>query len=282
MTPSGAAGNVARMTQRRDLLRQVAVISAVCFMIVAALVGTGLLGGTNIRDVQGGALDADGSYLAPARSAFSIWSVIYVLFLAYTLWQALPGQRTRRRQRYAGWWIAATAVLNGLWLLAAQFANLLTTVIAIIVLLATLGLTLRVLTVHPAEGPADLVLMDLAVGLHLGWVALATVANIGAWLTAEVVPASWGSAAAAWGIGVLTGVAGIGIAIAWATDGRFPPGVAMAWGLVWIGVARATGEPASAPIAVAAWIAATAVLVAPAVRRILLRRAQVVSTSRSS
>ena len=57
----------------RDIVRQVAVISAFCFMIVAAMVGTGLLGGTPVQDLQDGALDADGSYLAPATSAFSIW-----------------------------------------------------------------------------------------------------------------------------------------------------------------------------------------------------------------
>ena len=90
-------------------------------MIVAALVGTGFFGGTPVQDLQDGRLDADASYLAPAQQAFSIWSVIYVGLLAYTVWQALPRQRSRDRQRALGWLIAATMVLNGLWLVAAQF-----------------------------------------------------------------------------------------------------------------------------------------------------------------
>ena len=96
-----------------DLARQIVVISTVVFMIIAAMVGTGLFGGTNVRDLQGGALGADATVLAPATPAFSIWSLVYVLMIAYTIWQALPRQRARERQRRAGWWIAVTAVLNG-------------------------------------------------------------------------------------------------------------------------------------------------------------------------
>ena len=135
-----------------DLARQIVVISAVVFMIIAAMVGVGLFGGTNVRDLQGGALDADATVLAPGRSAFSIWSVIYILMIAYAVWQALPGQRARDRQRRAGWWIALTAVLNGGWLLAAQFLTLPATVIAIVVLLAALAATYRLLVIVPAAG----------------------------------------------------------------------------------------------------------------------------------
>lgn len=270
---STTARHAARAESRpADLIRQIGVISAVVFMIIAAMVGTGLFGGTNVRDLQGGALDADSTYLAPATQAFSIWSAIYVLMVAYAIWQALPGQRDRVRQRAAGWWVAASAVLNGGWLLAAQFLNLPMTVIAIVALLIVLGLTIRVLTVQPGEGWQDAVFFDLTVGLHLGWVALATVANITAWLTADVAPASWADAANVWGIAVLIVVGVIGVAVALGTRGRIAPGLAMAWGLFWIGVARATGEPASLPIAVTAWIVAAVVLVTPLAVRLLVSR----------
>lgn len=238
------------MSQRSDIVRQLVVVSAVCFMIVAAMVGTGLFGGTNVRDLQDGALDADATVLAPGRPAFGIWSVIYLLMVAYAVWQALPAQRERERQRAAGWWIAVTAVLNGLWLLAAQFLNLLATVVAIVLLLVALGRTLRVLTAHPARSVVDIALMDATVGLHLGWVALATVANVTAWLSADVVPASWSAAADAVGVAVLVGVAAVGIAVAVGTGGRAAPALAMAWGLAWIGAARIAGEPLSTPVAV--------------------------------
>lgn len=244
----------------RDLTRQIVVISAFCFMIVAAMVGTGLLGGTPVQDLQDGALDADASYLAPARPAFSIWTAIYVGLLAYTVWQALPGQRSRERQRALGWLIAGTMALNGLWLVAAQFGTLPLTVLAIIVLLSLLGVTFHRTVIEPAEGWADRLLVDGVTGLHLGWVTLATVANITAWLT-SIGPPEWDDAANLWGVLVLIAVAVIGLGIEAASGWRIAPALALAWGLTWLAVGRLSGEPASGPIGVAALVVAALLLV---------------------
>lgn len=88
---------IEQSSRASDITRQVAVISAAVFMIIAALVGTGFFGGTPIAELQDGKLSAEYSYLAPAQQAFSIWSVIYVGLFAYTIWQALPGQRANPR-----------------------------------------------------------------------------------------------------------------------------------------------------------------------------------------
>jgi len=243
----------------QDLARQIVVISAFCFMIVAAMVGTGVFGGTSVQDLQGGALDADGSYLAPARPAFMIWTVIYLGLLAYTVWQALPKQRASDRQRTLGWLIAGTMALNGLWLVIAQFWSLALTVLAIIVLLAVLGVTFHRTVIEPASGWADRLLVDGVTGLHLGWVTLATVANIAAWLTSVGDP-EWDAAADLWGIVVLVVVAVVGLGIEAASRWRIAPALAMAWGLTWIGVARLTAEPSSAAIGLTAIVVAALIL----------------------
>lgn len=265
-----------RMTAR-DLTRQIVVIGAFCFMAVAAMVGTGLLGGTSVQDLQGGALDADASYLAPARPAFGIWTVIYVGLLAYTVWQALPRQRSRERQRTLGWLIAGTMVLNGLWLVVAQFGTLPMTVIAIIVLLALLGVTFHRTILEPAEGWADRLLIDGVTGLHLGWVTLATVANVAAWLATLGEPEDR-AAADLWGLVVLVGVGVIGLGIGVASGWRLAPALALAWGLAWLGVARLTGEPASPVIGITALVVAIVVLgasvIGALVRAARLRRAE--------
>ncbi|GAA2985365.1 multisubunit Na+/H+ antiporter MnhC subunit [Microbacterium terrae] len=244
----------------RDLTRQIVVISAFCFMIVAAMVGTGLLGGTPVQDLQDGALDADGSYLAPARQAFSIWTAIYVGLFAYTVWQALPGQRADERQRAAGWLVASTMAFNGLWLVTAQFGSLPLTVLAIVVLLAVLAVTFRRLVQIPPARWTDRLLLDGVTGLHLGWVTLATVANVTAWLTTIVADPGAGGADV-WGVLVLVVVGIIGIAIGWASGWRVAPALAISWGLSWLAVGRLTGEPASTAIGVTAIVVAVAVLV---------------------
>ncbi|WP_251451908.1 TspO/MBR family protein [Microbacterium sp. Marseille-Q6648] len=245
----------------RDVVRQIGVIAAACFMLIAAMVGTGLFGGTPVQDLQDGALDADGSYLAPATQAFSIWSVIYLGLIAYTVWQALPGQRTDERQRALGPWIAATMVLNGLWLVTAQFLTLPLTVLMIVVLLIALALTFRrAVVVAPPRGWVGRILIDGVTGLHLGWVTLATVANTTAWLT-QIGDPSWADAADLWGVAVLAVVAVIGVSIA-AVSGRLAPTLALTWGLSWLAVGRLADEPPSAVIGATAIVVALVILVA--------------------
>ncbi|WP_114588811.1 tryptophan-rich sensory protein [Microbacterium arborescens] len=260
---STTAHHAARPPQKSsDLVRQITVISAVVFMIIAAMVGTGLFGGTNVRDLQGGALDADSTVLAPGTQAFSIWSVIYLFMIGYTIWQALPAQRSRDRQRLVGWWIALTAVLNGGWLLAAQFTTLPLTVVAIVALLAALGWTFHLLVRSRPRSVGDRLLMDATVGLHLGWVSLATVANVTAWLS-RTVPESWGMQADVWGVAVLVLVAAVGVGIAAFSRGRPSPIIALSWGLAWVAIARTTDQPHSTPVAIAA-VAVIVVVVAAA------------------
>ena len=247
-----------------DLVRQIVVLSAISFMLVSALLGTGLFGGTSVNDTQSGSLDSDSTYLAPAGPAFSIWSVIYAGLIAYAVWQALPSQRANPRQRELGWLVALTAVLNGMWLVAAQFWVLGSTVIVIVLLLIALGFTFHVAvtTRTPSDGALDSVLLDGVTGLHLGWVTLATVANTTAWLTATV-PSDWERNADLLGVLVLVVVGIIGLAIAWASGWRVTPGLAIGWGLSWLAVGRLTDEPHSTPIGVTAIIVAVIVALLP-------------------
>lgn len=254
----------------RDLLRQIAVIAATCFMLVAAMVGAGLLGGTPVQELQDGALAADGSYLAPAGPAFSIWSVIYVGLVGYAIWQALPARRHDPRQRTLGWGIALTEVLNGLWLVAAQFTTLPVTVLAIVLLLAVLGVVFRRVVRSSSGGWLEIVLVDGVTGLHLGWVTLATVANVSAWLT-QIAPAEWEAGAEVWGLVVLVVVALVGCGIGWIGRGRIAPALALAWGLSWLAVGRIGGEPRSVVLGVAAIVVAVLIVAVTAIRRLRTR-----------
>lgn len=240
------------------------MIASLGFTVVAVLVGVGALGGTEVEDAQGGRLSAQGSYFAPASPAFGIWSVIYLGLAGYAIWQALPGQRASARQRAIGWWIALTIGLNGLWLVAAQLLTIEWTVLVIALLLIALCIAFRisVLTRAPRGGWLDALLIDGVTGLHLGWVTIATVANVAAWLTG-LAPAGWEDAASAIGLGVLAVVLAVGLGTSWRSGWRIAPALALAWGLLWIAVGRLSGEPANGPIGIGAIIVAVLVLVVP-------------------
>jgi len=250
-------------SRTKGIARQSLIIAAASFMLIAAAVGAGAFGGASVDDLQDGALSAQGSYLAPAGPAFSIWSLIYLGLIVYTVWQALPAQRQDARQQAVGGWVAVSMVLNGLWLVTARYLTLWLTVVVIAVLLAVLARVIVVLGRFPARNLADRILTDGANGLHFGWVTIATVANTAAWLT-QIAPAAWAEQADVWAIAVLAVVLVIGVAASWAT-GRIAPALATAWGLVWLAVGRLTGQPESTPTAVAALIVAVLLVVAAAV-----------------
>lgn len=247
----------------RDILRQSIIIATAVFMLCGAAVGGGAFGGESVANLQDGALSAQGSPLAPAGPAFAIWTLIYLGLAAYTIWQALPAQRDSARQRAIGYWVAASMVVNGLWLVTARYLDLVATVTVIALLLALLARIIVLLGRIPASGLVDRALFDVVSGLHFGWVTIATVANTAAWLT-RVLPAETAEQADAWGMAVLVVVAAIGAASALVTR-RLSPALATAWGLAWLAVGRITDEPQSTTIGITAVIVAVVIGAAGAV-----------------
>jgi hypothetical protein len=241
-----------------DRARQVTVTAAEVFCIVGTLVGVGVLG-TPVEQSSGGALSADATRLAPAGPAFSIWSVVYAGLLAYTVWQWLPSRATDPRLRATGWLAAVSMVLNAVWLLVTQQGWIWVSVGVIVALLVTLGVLVQRLTARPAASTADRVVVDGTFGLYLGWVAVATCANITAALVADGVDPAAPVADLA-SVAVLAVVAGVGVLLAVRLGGRWAVAAAMAWGLGWIAVGRLSDEPESLATAVAAVLAALVTL----------------------
>jgi hypothetical protein len=241
-----------------DRARQVAVTVSEVLCVLGTLVGVGLLGGTRVEESSGGALAADATLLAPAGPAFSIWSAIYLGLAAYTVWQWLPDQATDTRHRRIGWLAAASMLLNAGWLLVTRQGWIWVSVVVIAALVVVLGVLVRRLTERPSYGVAEVVIVDGTFGAYLGWVCVATCANVTAALVSS--GADPGSPASeVWAVAVLVLVAGVGVLLARRLDGRYAVALAIAWGLLWIAVGRATDEPQST---VTAWAAVAAAVVA--------------------
>ncbi|MFB2596396.1 tryptophan-rich sensory protein [Herbiconiux sp. P17] len=247
---------------RSDRTRQVVVAASAVIAVVGSFIGSGAAGGTPIQDAAGGALSADATLIAPAGPAFSIWSVIYAGLLAYAVWQFLPRQTASPRQRRLGYPIAVTLLLNAAWILSVQAGLLALSAVVIVVLLAALLLTfvLVVRTRRSGQSWVESVVVDGTAGLYLGWVCVATAAN----LTSALMVAGFdgfGWSPDAWGCAVVI-VAGLaGLALAVFGNGRLAPSAALAWGLVWVAVSRISGDLVSPLVASVAITTAIAVVV---------------------
>ncbi len=248
-----------------DRTRQIIVTLSAVFMIVGTLFGTGVIG-TRVEESSGGSLSATATLIAPAVPAFSIWSVIYLGLVAYVVWQWLPANATSPRLRSTGLLAAVSMVLNAAWLLVTQVGWLWVSVVVILALAVTLGELVRRLGRPETRSWVEAVVVDGTYGLYLGWVSVATAANITATLVDSGVDPQLG--VAQWlAVAVLAVAAAIGVVLATRLGGRVAVGLAMVWGLCWIGVGRLSGEPASTVAGVAAFVAALVVAAAVAVVR---------------
>lgn len=242
------------------------MIVATVVALVGAVVGSGFAGGRPIPQAAGGALGPDATLVAPAGPAFAIWSVIYLGLVGYAIWQALPSQASRARQRSAGYWMIGSLLLNAAWILCVQAGLLALSVPVIVLLLVVLVVAFVRLCRDPGGTNADAVLLDGTVGLYLGWVMVATAADIAAALVAAGFT-GFGISPHIWAMAVIVLLAAVACALAVWDRGRLTPALASAWGLVWIAVSRLTGGLPSAVVAVTALAAGVLiVLVAVAVR----------------
>ena len=254
------ATSSASSSTRGDLARLLAVSVALVLCLVGSLYGSGVFGGPAVAEAAGGALSADSTLLAPAGPAFSIWSVIYLGLAAYAVWQWLPAQRTAAVHRRIGWWVVASMLLNAGWLLVVRQGWLLASVLVIVVLALVVGTVVALLADTGATSRTDLFVTGGTFGLYAGWVAVATCANVTAWLVDVGVDP--GLAVGEWVAAAVLVVAGaVGLVLALRTRGNVAVALALTWGLSWIAYGRLADEPDSTVTGVVAAVVAVVVLV---------------------
>ena len=260
------------MTTSRDRLRQWSVLLSAVIAIVGSFIGSGAAGGTPIQLAAGGALGADATPIAPAVPAFSIWAVIYTGLIALAIWQFLPKYAADSRQRQLGFPVAASLILNAAWILSIQFDQLALSVPVIGLLLASLIWAFRICARSKPNGRLEGVIVDGTIGLYLGWVCVATAANVTAYLVALGFRGA-GVSADVWAVAIIAVAGAVGVALAIDGRGRISPALSLSWGLAWVAVSRLTGTLISLPAAVASIVAVVVILATTITIRIVSGKA---------
>lgn len=125
------------------------------------------------------------SYFTPAGYTFSIWGVIYLALLGFVVYQALPAQRERPFQKQIGWLFVVSSVFNIAWLFSWHYGIYLLSVVLMLGLLGTLiaiYLRLNIGRLDPSLPTAEKLLVQTPFSLYLGWITVATIANIASYL----------------------------------------------------------------------------------------------------
>jgi hypothetical protein len=160
----------------KDTLRQVSVILTVLATLVVNILANALpLNGLNTGQIS----DRFQVYFVPAGYVFSIWGLIYLGLIVFAIFQALPAQRENPRLQATGWWISLGGLANIAWIFLWHYERFPLTLIAMLVLLATLIITyLRLGIGRTAVNGAEKWSARLPFSIYLGWVTVATIANV--------------------------------------------------------------------------------------------------------
>jgi hypothetical protein len=190
-------------------------------------------------------------YFVPAGYVFAIWGVIYLSLLGFVVYQFLPAQRDHPRLRRIGAWFALSCAANSAWLVLWHYEYFGMTVLVMLVLLASLIVIYLRLDIGRAPvSTLERWLVDVPFGIYLGWVTVATIANVTAALD-YLKWDGWGIGAEAWTVIMLAVGAAVGAAMAFTRRDAAYLGV-LVWAFAGIGVRQS----ASPLVATAAWAAA--------------------------
>lgn len=119
-------------------------------------------------------------FFVPAGYVFSIWGVIYLLLISFTVYTFLnQSDDTGRISRIAPWYLLSS-VANSAWLLSWHYQQFGLSVVLMVVLLLSL-IRIYMLS-RPALDKREYWMSSLPFSVYLGWISVATIANVAAYL----------------------------------------------------------------------------------------------------
>jgi len=248
----------------KNIVRQVLVALAV----IALIVVNGLANALPLNNLTTGEIsDRFEVFFVPAGYVFAIWGLIYLGLIAFGIYQALPSQRANPRLSQIGYPFVASCVANIAWLFLWHYEQFPLTLVAMFSLLLLLIWTYSQLGIGKRSfSVAESWLVNIPFSVYLGWITVATIANV----TSVLDYWNWGG----WGLsGELWAV--IMLAAGWlvATAVSFTRGdiaylLVIVWAFAGIGVKQAD----TAAVATAAWVATVATVLALVIGTISHRR----------
>lgn len=132
------------------------------------------------------------SLFTPAGYVFSIWSLIYLTLAIFVIYQVLPGQRYNPRLARLGPLFIVSCLFNVAWLFAWHYQLIVLTLPLMLGLLITLIFCYEKLEIgRSAVSRREKWAVRLPFSLYLGWITVATVANVSVFLLDIGVRINW-------------------------------------------------------------------------------------------
>lgn len=222
---------------QHDRIRQgLNLFLAVGQIIVAALVNLAITGPS-----IGAISDRYPTYVVPAGYAFTIWNLIFALSLGYAIWQCFPAQRANPLLRRIGWLTASAFAATSAWMLVFQQSLfLLSLAVMVWLLLSLIGVMVGIYHHSTKLSATERWLVYCNFSIFLGWITVATVANLGQVLSATGWK-GWGLEAKGWAIIAVLTLGIIAALVTMRLQGNAPYALTVIWALIGLAVNQFSG-----------------------------------------
>ena len=234
---------------QRQLLNVLGLVIALAVNAMATLLP---LNGLNTAQIS----DRFPVLIVPAGYVFSIWGIIYLGLIAFTIYQAIPSQRGNPRLQKLGLWFFFSSLANALWLVSFHYLQF---GLAMVIMLVLLGILIQIYTIlgigREIVKPLERWLVNLPFSIYLGWITIATIVNASQ-LLYSIHWNGFGIAAEVWTLIMLAAAVIISALVSFTCRD-----VGYALVLVWAFTGIAIKQFALPMVSSAAWLAAAAVVV---------------------
>ncbi len=231
--------------------------------LVLALVANGLANALPLNGMGTGELsDLYPNLFVPAGLTFSIWGLIYLGLLALVVHglASIGSSLPRTALEDLGPWFVVSCLANAAWIFAWHWMLLgLSLAIMLLILGALLAMYLR-LGIGRSSAPAlETWLVRVPLSIYLGWITVATIANLTA-LAVDLGAPSFGSVPAALTVGVLVAALAITGVVLWTRRDLAYGGVVL-WAFLGIYYERSASSEAGSALVAAAVLVGMVLLV---------------------
>ncbi len=178
-------------------LQGINIVAFLATVVVNMLAGsTTLLNGVTSGEVS----DMYPTLITPAGFTFAIWGIIYTLLLVFIIYQVMPKNRDQPFLKQISILFALSGIWNILWLFLWHYESITYSLILMLALLATLISIYLRLDIGRVDVPLkERLAVHLPFSVYLGWISIATIANVSVALTA-VSWDGWGIEPSLWAV----------------------------------------------------------------------------------
>lgn len=163
------------MKSDSKFLQIINVIGFIAVVAINILANALPINGKNTGELS----DLYPNLFVPAGYVFSIWLVIYLLLLAFSIYQASPKRRGVGFIERIGYFFGFSCAANIIWIFLWHYEMVLPSLIAMIAILGSLIMIYLRLDIGRNKSPREERLyVQLPFSVYLGWITVATIANV--------------------------------------------------------------------------------------------------------